>query len=298
MDYSNLTINYMVVRLLKYIIYQCLERSIVMKNEVFKNGEIYGTENVIDAEYKEIKPANYPLAGDTNRVVLMVLVIDCSGSMSLKGILKKMPSYMNTFINVINNDSELRAQGELLVVKYGSNVEVDTFEPVRFVEEVSDFRDMGGTSTAEALMEAHRIVRERIHFYHTEVLRELPPPVIFHISDGMTTSTPEEMAKMVDIFDKCKRSDGDRRIKIWSVSDDDEAVEEMKKYSDLTFKISDMNTVTDMMRTYGALSSALSHSTMEVNPLTGEETFHLEDDLTLPDDVENVLPRDFLQQFI
>ena len=89
---------------------------------------------------------------------------------------------------------------------------------------------------------------------------------------------------------------GKRRIKIWSVSDDDAAVEEMKKYSDLTIKISDMNTVMDMMRTYGALNSALSHSTMGVNPVTGEEIFCLECDLTLSDDVESVLLRDFLQQ--
>ena len=57
-----------------------------------------------------------------------------------------------------------------------------------------------------------------------------------------------------------------------------------------------MNTVMDMMRTYGALNSALSHSTMGVNPVTGEEIFCLEGDLTLSDDVESVLLRDFLQQ--
>lgn len=268
------------------------------KNDELKNGENYGTECTQDVGDKVVERINPSLTFDTNRVILMVLVIDCSGSVAVKGILKRMPSYIKSFISGINGDSELREEGELLIVKYGSQVEVDSFEPVRAVGEIGEFKDMGETNTAEALMEAHRIVRERIHFYHSEVLREVPPPVIFHISDGMSTSSEEEMAKMVETFDECKRSNGDRRIKIWSISDNDDAVEEMRKYSDLSFKISNMNTVSEMLRTYGVLNSCLSHSTVEVNPITGEEIFSVEDDLALPNDVENVLPRDFLQQFI
>jgi hypothetical protein len=216
--------------------------------------------------------------------------------MEAKGNLKRIPLHIKNFIDIVNYDLKLRNEGELLVVKYGNNVEVDTFEPVRCVEKISDFKAMGASNAAEALMITNRIVKERIHFYHNEMLKEVPPPVIFHISDGMTTSSSEEMAKMTEAFDKYRMANGKRRIKIWSVSDDDAAVEEMKKYSDLTFKISDMNTVMDMMRTYGALNSALSHSTMGVNPVTGEEIFCLEGDLTLSDDVESVLLRDFLQQ--
>lgn len=259
-----------------------------MKNDFFVLDEKYGAD-VVDVEYQEVKPRNIV---DSTRVILLVLVIDCSDSMVK--ILPRMPVFLEDFIKQIKEDSELRDEAELLLVKYGTNCEVGDFSPINYFNIPNNFTCMGLTDTAKALRNVHEKIKERIHFYHSEVLRELPTPIILHISDGMATSGEDRMNEMAALFDEFKRKNGSRRIKMWSASPIDKVCNEMKRYSDITFKMDDILSISDMLKTYVSLASSLSNSTLTVDPVTGEENFYIENDITLPDTIEKCIPRDLI----
>lgn len=260
--------------------------------EIKKIGNGYNALNdeVRDGYAKEVRDA-YVL--DSNKVLLIMLVVDCSHSVSVNGKENVFNTIVSDFTKEVRKDPEASANVKIAVSRYGTDFQVlSGFGSVYDYDESSDiYVDLNLTDTAKALTEAFKITKDELEYQMGQGKKTISP-IILHITDGLQTSEKDEMCEMVSLFDSYHRKSGLRRIKIYSITQDKSAANLVSVYSDSTFLAEDYEGITSAVTTMAKFSSSLSEMPLKIDPITGEE----EPDFTDAPDLEidesmTVLPR-------
>lgn len=260
--------------------------------EIKKIGNGYNALNdeVRDGYAKEVRDA-YVL--DSNKVLLIMLVVDCSHSVSVNGKENVFNTIVSDFTKELRKDPEACANIKIAVSRYGTDFQVlSGFGSAYDYDESSDiYVDLNLTDTAKALTEAYKITKDELEYQMGQGKKTISP-IILHITDGLQTSEKDEMCEMVSLFDSYHRKSGLRRIKIYSITQDKSAANLVSVYSDSTFLAEDYEGIASAVTTMAKFSSSLSEMPLKIDPITGEE----EPDFTDAPDLEidesmTVLPR-------
>ena len=260
--------------------------------EIKKIGNGYNALNdeVRDGYAKEVRDA-YVL--DSNKVLLIMLVVDCSHSVSVNGKENVFNTILSDFTKEVRRDPEASANVKIAVSRYGTDFQVlSGFGSVYDYDESSDiYVDLNLTDTAKALTEAFKITKDELEYQMGQGKKTISP-IILHITDGLQTSEKDEMCEMVSLFDSYHRKSGLRRIKLYSITQDKSAANLVSVYSDSTFLAEDYEGIASAVTTMAKFSSSLSEMPLKIDPITGEE----EPDFTDAPDLEidesmTVLPR-------
>ena len=245
----------------------------------------------------DLMPFN-TMRDDSLDKVICTILLDCSESMYKSGCWQMIVDSLVNMKNALCNDPASRAMTEIVTIRYGTETEIvgEGYSPIEMwpVENLEN-KSMNLTDTAKALDVAFDLNRQRIHHYHKEVMRNVYPPIILLISDGLSTSNEKDMEDTILKYDNyCRSQSGKRRIRIWGASMDDRAVEEMSSYCDQTFVLKDYESICAAIEAYSLVSSVLSSSQLIVDPVSGEEFADISIDIPCPEGIVQILPREAL----
>lgn len=231
------------------------------------------TRNVLsDERYQDVVDMNDAYLFDSDTVLLLTVVIDCSQSVQNAGAFPTYNDFMKSVKNIIVQNPEACANIKVCVIRYGQETEVVTRFTNMYEYEPDDqiCHNMGTTDTAKALTKAFELTEKEMYYEGKILGKKMRGGIVFHITDGMPTSSKDEMMKAIKTYDDCVRSNGKRRIKIFSVTPDKDTADRLSYYSDHTFLTEDYYALTDAVNAVAVLASELSSLPLQVDPLTGE----------------------------
>ena len=241
---------------------------------VVKDFQELDNKNVLSEEKYQVTldALNDAYLYDSDTVLLVTVVIDCSQSVQEAGAFPVYNGFLKSFKSVIEQEPEACANIKLCVIRYGKDVEVVTgftgmydYHPD---EEIC--YNMGTTDSAKALTKAFDLTKQEMCHQGKDLGKKLRGGLVFHITDGLPTSLQDEMMQMVKKYDEYSRSNGKRRIKIFSATPDMDVAKRLSSYSDQTFLTEDYDGLTDAVKSVALLGSVYSSLPMKVDPVTGE----------------------------
>lgn len=206
---------------------------------------------------------------DSDEALLIHIVFDLSTSVRQIGAFPIYNGLTPSLKKTIEENPEARAKVKVAVTCYGEEVEeVSGFVPIYELNEDDICHDMGTTDSAKALDFAFESTRREIEKAQTQGKRILRS-IVFHVTDGLPTSTNEEMTEVIEKYNAYTSGNGKRRIQIIAATPSKEAAKRLV-YSDQTLLTEDYKGICDAINFIASTASALSSLTPTTNPKTGE----------------------------
>lgn len=164
------------------------------------------------------------------------LLLDTSGSMSANGAIQSLNESIQRFRNSVASDSIARKRVDIALITFDSSVEVvSDFVPVDQLP--TPVLTAGGlTDMAQGIDKAIDLVKQRTQMYQA-LGTPCHKPWIFMITDGVSTSSDQEMQKVAERIrlEEGKGSHG--RLTFWALGVDQYDSEELFKLTNRVLEL-------------------------------------------------------------